>query len=118
MNFTRVLLIASIALLSLALPACGGAKKAEVKAPVATPAPPPPPATAAPVYPKCETDTHCEAKGQVCVSGTCKQCREDAQCNSLGPCGRCQSNSCVKAAGCCEKDLDCNGGRCRGGSCR
>lgn len=114
MKTIRLMMIASIALAALALPACGGAQKAEVK----TATPPPPPATAAPEYPKCENDKHCEAKGQVCVAGTCKQCREDAQCNALGPCGRCQSNSCVKAAGCCETDADCNGGRCRGGTCR
>ena len=115
MKFTRLLMAATIALAAFALPACGGSKKQE--AAVKT-APPPPPATAAPEYPKCENDGHCASKGQVCVSGTCKQCREDAQCNSLGPCGRCQANSCVKAAGCCEKDDDCNGGRCRGGTCR
>ena len=115
MKAIRLLAAALFVLASIGLTACGGGdKKKDAKPAAAAPAP----ATAAPVYPACANDSHCAAKGQVCVSGTCKQCRDHGQCSALGPCGRCQANSCVKAPGCCATDADCNGGRCRGGQCR
>ena len=77
-----------------------------------------PQATSDPVYPNCDVDRHCSSKGTVCMNGRCVTCREDAQCIQLGPCGRCQSNQCVTAAGCCIADTDCENGRCRGGLCQ
>ena len=31
-------------------------------------------------YPECKVDTDCAAHGEVCLSGFCKECREDANC--------------------------------------
>jgi hypothetical protein len=74
----------------------------------------------APVYPQCAANSDCASHGEICVMGTCKQCAADADCQaSLGSCGRCENNTCVKAEGCCSRDSDCaSGRRCRGGSCR
>lgn len=78
-----------------------------------------PTGAAAPAYPACATDGHCAGHGQVCVAGTCAQCRDAEQCGALGPCGRCEAGTCVKTEGCCERDDDCPaGGRCRAGKCK
>src|SRR5438105_1836912 len=36
-------------------------------------------------YPECKTDPDCAGHGQVCVSGFCKECREDADCAAAHP---------------------------------
>jgi len=62
-----------------------------------------------PKYPNCETDKHCAEQGEVCVDGTCKQCRDNTQCTES--CQVCSSTSftCGRAPGCCTSDLDCGG---------
>jgi peptidoglycan-associated lipoprotein len=73
----------------------------------------------APAYPACTADAHCGAHGQVCVNGSCAQCRDASQCGAMGACGRCENNMCVKTEGCCATDGDCTaGGRCRAGKCK
>jgi hypothetical protein len=118
------LTMATVALLATSVTACGAKKKSKKADPAPAAAPvaetgPAPAEAAVPAYPACETDEHCASKGEVCVDGTCKQCREDAQCTaSLGSCGRCVNNACEKAAGCCSRDSDCDAGkRCRAGAC-
>jgi peptidoglycan-associated lipoprotein len=71
-------------------------------------------AACAPKYPKCEKDTHCQEKGEVCVEGTCQQCRGDEQCEAGQQCkgGRCEAKPE------CAADTDCSGGKiCRSGKC-
>jgi len=63
-------------------------------------------------YPNCDNDRICTPKGEVCVDGTCRQCRDDTQCIKLDACMTCSANECVRRPGCCKSDLDCPGGRC------
>ena len=64
-----------------------------------------------PKYPNCESDEHCEEQGEFCVDGTCRQCRETADCGK--PCQECTATfSCEKKEGCCVSDLDCPGSKC------
>ena len=67
-----------------------------------------------PTYPKCETDDHCAEQGEVCVDGTCQQCRDDAQCAEGQRCngGRCEEKPE------CDSDADCDGKVCRSGKCQ
>ena len=88
-----------------------------------------------PDYPKCNEDSHCADKSEVCVNETCKQCRTDAQCaegyicqegaclpapecakNKDCPAGeRCQKQKCVPE---CGAKADCGDGqRCKSGRC-
>lgn len=69
----------------------------------------------APDYPKCEKDAHCEEKGEVCVEGTCQQCRDAAQCEE----GQiCQGGRCAAKPE-CSTDEDCTGNQsCRSGQCQ
>jgi len=117
MKAFKILLTLALAIGLCTAVACGGSKTKEAPKTAVEKPVPAPEATKAPTYPNCETDAHCASKGTVCVTGKCVQCREDAQCNSLGPCGRCKANACVKEEGCCASDGDCTKGRCRGGKC-
>ena len=72
-----------------------------------------------PSYPNCETDEHCKDHNQVCVNGTCHDCRTDDQCKGkMGACGMCNpaTYTCEKPQGnpgdCCTTDLDCKNGKC------
>lgn len=68
-----------------------------------------------PQYPKCETDEQCAEKGEVCVEGTCQQCRDDAQCEATEQCkgGRCEAKPE------CATNSDCSGNQiCRSGKCQ
>lgn len=60
-----------------------------------------------PKYPKCESDDHCTEKGEVCVNGTCQECREDTQCvTKHGEGHECVNGRCeVKPE--CRADADC-----------
>jgi len=67
-----------------------------------------------PTYPKCDGDSHCAEKGEVCVENTCQQCRDDGNCKDGYQCkgGRCE----VKPE--CAQESDCPGGKvCRSGKC-
>lgn len=67
-----------------------------------------------PTYPKCDNDSHCSEKGEVCVENTCQQCRDDGQCKAGYQCkgGRCE----VKPE--CAQDADCSDNKvCRSGKC-
>src|SRR5262245_22371757 len=68
-----------------------------------------------PKYPKCSKDDHCKDKGEVCVDGTCQQCRDDTNC-AQGQ--RCQGGRCeVKPE--CSVDGDCSNNQvCRSGKCQ
>lgn len=119
MKSLRIVTLLALLLGLATFVACGGSSKAQKEEKTAvektTPAPE---AASAPVYPNCDNDAHCASKGTVCVDSKCVQCREDAQCTSLGVCGRCKANACVKEPGCCGTDADCEAGRCRAGTCK
>lgn len=70
-----------------------------------------------PTYPNCDSDKHCAEQGEVCVDGTCRQCRTDSQCSAIDSCMTCQANACVRVPNCCKSDTDCAFGRCQGGEC-
>jgi len=61
----------------------------------------------APKYPKCETDDHCKAKGEVCLAGQCQECRDDAQCAPRGANMVCATGRCEEKAE-CQGDPDCS----------
>lgn len=68
-----------------------------------------------PKYPKCEKDSHCEEKGEVCVEGTCQQCRDDSTC-AAGQ--MCKGGACVAKPE-CASNTDCAGNKiCRSGKCQ
>lgn len=68
-----------------------------------------------PKYPKCEKDSHCEEKGELCVENTCQQCRDDSSCTA----GQmCKGGACVAKPECASK-TDCAGNKiCRSGKCQ
>ena len=69
----------------------------------------------APTYPKCDTDANCSEKGEVCVSGTCQQCRDDSTCAAGQQCnaGRCEAKpECSKNAD-CSNNMVCKSGACK-----
>lgn len=68
-------------------------------------------------YPNCDDDKVCIEKGEVCVDGLCRQCRNDSQCSKIDSCLTCSANECVKVANCCKSDVDCPNGRCVDGRC-
>src|SRR5260370_17667525 len=65
--------------------------------------------TPKPQYPECKTDPDCAEHGQVCLSGFCKECREDSNCAGKPdkPVGR--DAICV-AKPQCAKNEDCAAG--------
>lgn len=68
-----------------------------------------------PKYPKCEKDDHCAEKGELCVEGTCLQCRDDSTCAAGQQCkgGRCEQKPE------CAANTDCAGNKvCRSGKCQ
>lgn len=68
-----------------------------------------------PKYPKCDKDSHCEEKGEVCVEGLCQQCRDDSNCEAGQQCkgGRCEAKPE------CSTNEDCSGNKiCRSGKCQ
>ncbi|GAC1554213.1 MAG: hypothetical protein NVS2B9_18820 [Myxococcales bacterium] len=69
---------------------------------------------AKPQYPECKADADCSDRGQVCVAGFCKECREDAQCK---PGAVCKDNACSAGAQCtaardCQPEQRCTAGKC------
>ncbi|MDY7230543.1 OmpA family protein [Hyalangium rubrum] len=68
-----------------------------------------------PTYPKCENDTHCQEKGEVCVQGQCQECATDANCKEGFTC---QANKCTPKGPECTTDTQCGSGRiCEAGKC-
>ena len=68
-----------------------------------------------PTYPNCENDDHCAEQGELCVEGTCQQCRTDENCEDGQQCvgGRCEEKPE------CVGDGDCSGNQvCRSGKCQ
>ena len=68
-----------------------------------------------PTYPKCDSDSNCAEKGEVCVSGQCQQCRDDSNCSEGQQCagGRCEAKpQCAKNAD-CQGNLVCKSGECK-----
>ncbi len=72
-----------------------------------------------PTYPNCKTDDNCKSHNQVCVNGTCHDCRDNSQCSQMGACAFCEAQTsftCQKPKGspgdCCVSDLDCQKGKC------
>ena len=72
-------------------------------------------------YPECKLDPDCAEHGQVCVSGFCKECRDDAGCKQEKP--LCSANICVakpvaaekpkpavEPVQTCDTDAECSGG--------
>lgn len=67
-----------------------------------------------PAYPKCESDAHCNEKGEVCVQGECRECATDQNCK---PGFVCDLNRCVPKPE-CTSDEACGAGRaCKAGKC-
>lgn len=67
-----------------------------------------------PTYPKCESDSHCKEKGEVCVQGQCQECATDVQCKSGFVC---EANRCVPKPE-CVASTDCGTGKkCQSGKC-
>lgn len=68
-----------------------------------------------PKYPKCDKDSHCEAKGEVCVDGTCQQCRDDSGCAAGQMCkgGRCEAKPECASNSDCAGDKICRSGKCQ-----
>ena len=62
-----------------------------------------------PPYPECKNDGDCKDHAQVCIGGTCKECRDDSQC-SQKPGTTCQDNICVAKAQ-CQSSRDCGEGQ-------
>ncbi len=68
-----------------------------------------------PTYPKCDKDDHCTERGELCVEGTCQQCRTDANC---GAGEQCQAGRCEQKPE-CVSERDCEGNQvCRSGKCK
>lgn len=68
-----------------------------------------------PKYPKCNKDSHCEEKGEVCVEGTCQQCRDDTNCPQGQACngGRCETKPECSSDGDCSNNQVCRSGKCQ-----
>lgn len=63
-----------------------------------------------PPYPECRSDEDCKGHElQVCIGGTCKECRDDSQC-AYKPGTTCQDSICV-AKPQCQTDRDCGEGK-------
>jgi len=68
-----------------------------------------------PKYPKCEKDEHCADKKELCVEGSCQECRAETDCGDGRQCagGRCEA----KAE--CGSDAQCTNNQvCRTGKCQ
>ncbi len=60
-----------------------------------------------PTYPKCDKDENCKEKGEVCVNGTCQECRDDASCvQKHGEGFACVDGRCEQKRE-CTADADC-----------
>jgi peptidoglycan-associated lipoprotein len=68
-----------------------------------------------PKYPKCSKDDHCSDKGEVCVDGTCQQCRDNTNCPEGQQCqgGRCEAKPECAADGDCSNNQVCRSGKCQ-----
>jgi peptidoglycan-associated lipoprotein len=67
-------------------------------------------------YPKCKNDEHCVEKGEVCVAGFCKKCKDNSQCGKGQECTA--SNTCEYRAGYCDEGRPCYGNqKCRDNQC-
>lgn len=70
---------------------------------------------AKPQYPECRADADCSDRGQVCVAGFCKECRDDGQCKAGAVC---KDNACSSAVAQCTGAKDCQPGqKCTAGKC-
>ena len=58
-----------------------------------------------PEYPACETNAQCADHNQFCLNGTCKDCRNDGDCQ--GACATGNNGTCGKLDACCTSDKDC-----------
>jgi peptidoglycan-associated lipoprotein len=61
-------------------------------------------------YPECKVDEDCKEHTQVCISGTCRQCRDDAQCPQAPVAQVCKDNACA-AKPQCTSNKDCAAGQ-------
>lgn len=68
-----------------------------------------------PKYPKCDKDSHCEEKGEVCVEGMCQQCRDASNCAADQICnnGRCEAKPECSTNGDCDGNKICRSGKCQ-----
>ena len=65
-------------------------------------------------YPECKIDEDCKEHTQVCISGSCRQCRDDAQC----PAGQvCKDNACAAKAQCTSSKQCAAGEKCAQDKC-
>jgi peptidoglycan-associated lipoprotein len=70
-----------------------------------------------PKYPKCDKDKQCSKKkaGEVCVSGKCVQCKDDAGCDKGESC---EEGVCEEIDGFCQSKNDCDQGElCKNSRC-
>lgn len=72
-------------------------------------------ACSGPTYPKCENDGHCADKGELCVAGSCQQCRTDDNCSDGQQCtgGRCEAKPECASEGDCPGNQICRSGKCQ-----
>jgi peptidoglycan-associated lipoprotein len=63
-----------------------------------------------PTYPECKLDEDCAQHGQVCASGFCRECRDDASCATVPGRPLCRDAVCVAKPE-CAADADCGSGR-------
>jgi peptidoglycan-associated lipoprotein len=69
-----------------------------------------------PAYPECRDDGDCKDHAQVCINGSCRDCRDDAQC-AQKPGTVCRDNACVQKAQ-CQSSGDCpQGQKCAQNKC-
>lgn len=68
-----------------------------------------------PTYPKCDKDDHCAEKNEVCVAGTCQQCRTESDCGDGQTCnaGRCEQKAECSTDDGCPGNQVCRSGRCK-----
>src|SRR5207248_1401266 len=66
-------------------------------------------------YPECKTDPDCAEHGQVCLSGFCKECRDDTNCRGDKP--LCRDAICVAKPQCARKEECADGQKCAEGKC-
>lgn len=75
-------------------------------------------AACGPSYPNCETNSHCEDKGEYCLSGKCEECAETAHCASKGPGLQCNAGRCQQIPGYCDDSVACpSPQKCRDNRC-
>ena len=70
-----------------------------------------------PRYPECKVDEDCQEHTQVCIQGSCRQCRDDAQCPQAPVAQVCKDNACAAKAQCTSNKECAAGQKCAQDKC-